>query len=76
MLAVSTILLVPLLAFALANGARTLRRWQLAYMRKRRSVDRRSARVIERHRLLIVGAGDAGFAISQQIEEFRAGTST
>lgn len=76
-LPMSTVLLVPLLTFALSTGARTLRRWQLAYTRRRRSVARQAeqaSRAAQGHRILVVGAGHAGFMISRQLEESRDGT--
>lgn len=68
----ASVLLSAVLAQLLCSSARTLRRWRLAYLRRRRHAYRRSVSPIgDRHRILIVGAGDVGFAVGRQLRERR-----
>jgi len=68
----ASVLLSALLAQLLCSSARTLRRWRLAVLRRRRDTRRRAiSPIADRHRILIVGAGDVGFAIGQQLHERR-----
>jgi nucleoside-diphosphate-sugar epimerase len=68
----ASVLLSAVLAQLLCSSARTLRRWRLAVIRRRRDAYRRAiSPIADRHRILIVGAGDVGFAIGQQMHERR-----
>jgi len=68
----ASVLLSAVLAQLLCSSARTLRRWRLAYLRRRRHAYRRPVSPIgDRHRILIVGAGDVGFAVGRQLRERR-----
>ena len=68
-LPMSTVLLVPLLTFALSTGARTLRRWQLAYTRRRRSVgglnERRLAASAVRIVVASLAMGATAYAVNR-----------
>ena len=68
----ASVLLAAVLAQLLCSSARTVRRWRLSVLRRRRDAYRRATSPIgDRHRILIVGAGNAGFAIGQQLHERR-----
>jgi nucleoside-diphosphate-sugar epimerase len=68
----ASVLLSSALAQLLCSSARTLRRWRLSALRRRRHAYRRTlGPVADRHRILIVGAGDVGFAAGQQLRERR-----
>ena len=68
----ASVLLSSTLAQLLCSSARTLRRWRLSSLRRQRHAYRRVVGpVADRHRILIVGAGDVGFAAGQQLHERR-----
>jgi len=69
----ASVLLSSALAQLLCSSARTLRRWRLSALRRRRHAYRRAqGPFADRHRILIVGAGDVGFAAGRQLQERRA----
>jgi len=68
----ASVLLSAVLAQLLCSSARTARRWRLSSLRRRRDGYRRAmSPIADRHRILIVGAGDVGFAIGQLLHERR-----
>lgn len=64
-LARPSVLLIPLLVLALTSGVRMLRRWHVAFMKRRDRMRRSSGRPETERRVLVAGAGDAGLLVSR-----------
>ena len=71
---VAAMLVAAVLAQLFCSSARTARRWRLSLLRRRRSPSPEASRAAgsafgDRHRVLIVGAGQVGFAVGQQLRD-------
>jgi nucleoside-diphosphate-sugar epimerase len=71
----ASVLVAAVLAQVFCSSARTARRWRLSLLRRRRreSSPAASGPFGDRHRVLIVGAGQVGFEVGQQLRDRRLG---
>ena len=73
----ASVLVAAVLAQVFCSSARTARRWRLSLLRRRRRELAPAASsggpFGDRHRVLIVGAGQVGFEVGQQLQDRRHG---
>ena len=71
----ASVLVASVLAQVFCSSARTARRWRLSLLRRRRRETSPAADgpFGDRHRVLIVGAGQVGFEVGQQLRDRRLG---
>ena len=71
---VASMLVAAALAQLFCSSARTARRWRTSLLRRRRPPSSAASSPFgDRHRVLIVGAGQVGFAVGQQLRDRRVG---
>ena len=71
----ASVLVAAVLAQVFCSSARTARRWRLSLLRRRRreTIPAADGPFGDRHRVLIVGAGQVGFEVGQQLRDRRLG---
>jgi nucleoside-diphosphate-sugar epimerase len=71
----ASVLVASVLAQVFCSSARTARRWRLSLLRRRRreTSPATDGPFGDRHRVLIVGAGQVGFEVGQQLRDRRLG---